>query len=418
MGELIIQNIWIFSHYAAPPTYTGALRHYNIANFLRKRGYKVTIFASSAIHNTNINLAENNLEFSEKELDGVRFVFIKTRNYTGLGFKRVVNMLEFCWGLFHTARHFKSPDLIFAASPTPITCLVGFYYAKKFNIPCSIDVLDLWPESIVDFLHKSRWNPIILALRFLEKYIYKKADSIVFSIEGGGEYIYDMGWGQIIDSSKIYSVNLGIDLDKHDADLAQNHLDLPMLLRKDIFKVIYCGSIRTMNNVELLVDAAKMIQQAGYSDIQLLIYGDGEQLENLRHKCINESIKNVYFGGRIAKSDLPYLLSCADLNVLIYADVPIWRYGGSQSKLFDYLASGKPILTNIHMGYSLLERYNCGMVVKNKASDGIAEGILEFYRMLAEERDRMGQNARRAAEDYDQPILVDKLIKVFESTTR
>ena len=48
----------------------------------------------------------------------------------------------------------------------------------------------------------------------------------------------------------------------------------------DTFKVVYAGSIRKVNNVMMLVDAAMEID----SSVQFLIWGDGDQLEEIRVK--------------------------------------------------------------------------------------------------------------------------------------
>ncbi|MEG1657412.1 MAG: glycosyltransferase WbuB, partial [Christensenellaceae bacterium] len=77
-----MKTIWIFGHYAAPPKCTGALRHYNLAKYLMKKGYDVKIFASSAIHNSTINMIDSQAVYEESIEDGVPFVFIRTKNYT------------------------------------------------------------------------------------------------------------------------------------------------------------------------------------------------------------------------------------------------------------------------------------------------------------------------------------------------
>jgi len=41
------KNIWIFNHYAITPDLPGGTRHFDFGKELVKRGYNVTIFASS-----------------------------------------------------------------------------------------------------------------------------------------------------------------------------------------------------------------------------------------------------------------------------------------------------------------------------------------------------------------------------------
>ena len=90
------------------------------------------------------------------------------------------------------------------------------------------------------------------------------------------------------------------------------------------------------------------------------------------------------------------------------------RYGGSQSKLFDYLASGKPIINCGDWGYNLVSLYNCGIVVKDQTSHNIAAAIEKLSHCTKEEMQVMGNNARFVAEQYCQPNLINKLIEVFQ----
>ncbi|MEG0630587.1 MAG: glycosyltransferase family 4 protein [Christensenellaceae bacterium] len=409
-----MKTIWIFVHYAAPPKCTGALRHYNLAKYLIKKGYDVKIFASSAIHNSTINMIDSQAVYEERIEDGVPFVFIRTKNYTGNGKDRILNMFDYVRGLKKAVKTVGAPpDIIMAASPHPFTCTAGLKIARKLNVPCVCEVLDLWPESIVDYMKISAKNPLMRYLYSLEKKIYKKADALVFSIEGGNQYIRDKHWEGAVDLSKVYHINMGIDLAQRDSDLTKYQIENEWLKDPSLFKVVYCGSIRTMNDVKTIVEGALKIKEMGHDDIRFIIYGDGDQKEELEKTARDKGIDNVMFGGRIKKQDIPSLLSYADVNVLNYQDVPIWKYGGSQSKLFDYLASGKPVLTNIHMGYSLLERYDCGYATQNQSVDAFVDGVLHFYNMPKEQREAMGNRARKVAEDYDQPILVEQLLDVF-----
>jgi glycosyltransferase involved in cell wall biosynthesis len=94
------------------------------------------------------------------------------------------------------------------------------------------------------------------------------------------------------------------------------------------------------------------------------------------------------------------------------------KYGGSQSKLFDYLASGKPIICNGKFGYNLITRYDCGLVTEDQSAEAFANTVEELYKMDPEKRRAMGENARKCAELYDQPQLVDQLCEVLRFVTK
>ena len=64
-----------------------------------------------------------------------------------------------------------------------------------------------------------------------------------------------------------------------------------MDLNNNEYKHFIYWSIRKVNNLGMLLDAAKIIQEQGYDKIKFLIYGTGNEIEILQ-KCINEGIKN------------------------------------------------------------------------------------------------------------------------------
>ena len=53
-----------------------------------------------------------------------------------------------------------------------------------------------------------------------------------------------------------------------------------------------------MNNVGLLLDAAKLIDD---EKIKFLIWGDGDELSELKQRVESENISNVCFKGRVEK---------------------------------------------------------------------------------------------------------------------
>lgn len=59
-------------------------------------------------------------------------------------------------------------------------------------------------------------HPVAKILYSLEKWIYCKADAVVFTMEGGKKYIADQKWdkanGGNIDLNKIFYINNGVDI--------------------------------------------------------------------------------------------------------------------------------------------------------------------------------------------------------------
>ena len=411
-----MKNIWIFNHYAGPPSVTTGLRHYYFAKELIAAGYSVTVFAASTVHNTDRNLIEDDHPYLEMEEDGVPFVFVRTDSYQGNGKKRIINMLQYYRRLFKVTKHFSKPDVIIGSSVHPLACVAAIKLAKKHRCRCIAEIRDLWPESIATYGILSKRNPLMKLLYAGEKWIYRKADALIFTMEGGKDYLTEKGWDKDIPLDKVYHINNGIDLESYRENRQGFQFDDADLEDSSTWKVIYTGSIRRVNHLQTLVLAAEELQKRQAERIRLLVYGDGDEREALEKLAAEKGLQNIVFKGRVDKKYIPYVLSCAGINLIHVQNTPIMRFGCSLNKLFDYFASGKPILSDLSANYDLIKRYQAGIVLDTQEPTAIADEICRLAEMPAEERSIMGQNALQAAKDHDYSNLTKRLIEVLEIT--
>ena len=101
---------------------------------------------------------------------------------------------------------------------------------------------------------------------------------------GGKEYIKVRGWQKDVPLDRGYHISNGVDLDKFRFDVEKNTIS-EELLNTDKFKIVYAGSIRRVNKVEELVSIAKILKERGNCDIDILVYGGGNQKEELENRC-------------------------------------------------------------------------------------------------------------------------------------
>lgn len=411
-------NIWIMNHYAGGMLFSHGGRHYNFAKYLRQAGYAPVVFCANAKHGRPEQFLETDALWEERiaeEID-TPFVFVRARTYTGNGKQRVLNMVDFYRNVQkaaveYAAKHGK-PDVIYASSVHPLTLVAGIRLAKRFGVKCICEVRDLWPESIVAYSSRfTKKNPLIRLLYQGEKWIYKKADAMIFTMEGAYDYIIERGWEKDIPRSKVHYINNGVDLKQFDENKERFRVEDADLDDPDTFKVVYTGSIRKVNNLGLLLDAAKAVKDPR---VRLLIWGDGDEREALEKRVRDEKISNVVFKGSVEKKYVPSIVSRSDLNVVHWEMSVLLRYGASYNKLFEYLAAGKPIFSTVRAGRSILERYDCGKETAAFTSEDYAAGIDAMAGLSPEELSRMGGNARAAAAEYDFAALTGKLEEIVE----
>ena len=412
------KKIWIMNHYATSMFFNKGGRHYWFAENLIKSGYEPTIFCANTRHNREDIVKIHEGKYSRMIAENIPFVFIKTVRYSGNERQRIKNMLVFAWNLTAIAKEYAriygKPDLILASSVHPLTLVAGIKIARRFGVPCICEVRDLWPESLVAYGFLKQNSVIAKILYRAEKWIYKNADSIVMTWEGGKEYICDQGWDKEIDLNKVKHINNGVSVEAFDRNSQENIITDPDLDNLDFKNVVYAGSIRKVNNIGILLDAAKIIQEQGHRQIRFLIYGSGDEKARLERRCKDESITNVIFKGWIEKRFVPSVLKKAYVNILHNSSTSLDKYGQSQNKLFEYLAAGRCIVQTFSTGYSILNKYDCGICVPVQNAEEIAKALIkachdEKYNRI------MGENARRAVHDYDFRKLTGKLIDIIES---
>lgn len=412
-------NVWIMNHYAGNQFFDRGGRHYNFAKYLKQAGYAPVVFCCSAKHTSKAEtFFPMTALWEEKTAEelGVPFVFVQGRPYVGNGKQRVLNMIDFYRNVKKAARQYAAqhgkPDVIYASSVHPLTLVAGIQLAKHFGVKCICEVRDLWPESIVEYSARlTKHNPLIKLLYQGEKWIYKKADAVVFTMEGAYDYIVEQGWEKDIPRAKVHYINNGVDLEQFSYNKAHYPVEDADLSDPDLFKVVYTGSIRKVNNLGLLLDAAKQVRDPR---VRFLIWGGGDEKTALEQRVSDEQIANVVFKGRVEKKYVPSVVSQADLNLAHNTPSPLFRFGISFNKLFDYFAAKKPILSDFPCPYNPAVQTGAGADVPEPTAEMIAQQIIRLAEMEPRQYAAYCENAARAAQEYDFRTLTAKLANIIE----
>lgn len=85
------------------------------------------------------------------------------------------------------------------------------------------------------------------------------------------------------------------------------------------------------------------------------------------------------------------------------------KYGCSWNKLFEYMASGKPIISNLEINYDLIKKYHLGTSKSFGDSREYANEVLRYYYMEEEEYNNMCKNSLQLVSQYDYKILTEMI---------
>ncbi|OPY68135.1 MAG: putative glycosyl transferase [Syntrophorhabdus sp. PtaU1.Bin050] len=394
-------NIWIFNHHALTPNLPGGTRHFDFARELVKRHHSVTIFASSFHYSLLKETKEygSGLYYVAEFVDRVRFFWFRTIPYSKNNIFRVLNMLSYSYRAYSQALMLKAekPDLIIGSSVHLFAVYAAQKVAGKLKIPFVMEVRDLWPQTLID-MGVPKYHPFIVLLAGLERFLYKKAEKIITLLPKAHEYIEQIR----VPRDKIVWIPNGVD-----AERSEKPKDLQANSGK--FTVTYAGAIGKANNLDVLLQTALLLRD-DYPAIRFCIVGNGPEKSRLVALSEDLSLNNVEFRDTQPKEKIYEILGASNALFFNLKDSPVFRYGISSNKLFDYLASGKPTIFSCKAGNNPVQEAGAGVTVSPENPKETANAILQLYNMSEEERVRMGRNGiDHVYENYSIRVLVDRL---------
>ncbi len=404
-------RIWYFHNTTMLPEHGTLNRGYYLGKYLKKLGHEPIIFAGSHPHNTNLQLIKNKKPFKVYQNTPFPWILIRTRNYSGSRNQQIISMFEYYFNAQKAVKKMNRPDVIIGSSSHPLAALLAIRLAKKYNCKGVVEIRDLWPESIVVYGILPKNHLIVKMMYKFERYLYKKADAIIFTQEGAYKYIEDKHWEDDVPRSKVYFVNNGTDLEEFKKNATTYVYKDKDLDNNDTFKVVYTGAIKLVNNVGSLLNIAKQIKN---DKVRFLIYGDGDELASLKKRVEEEVINNVSFKGKVDKKYIPSILIRCNLCIMHVAKTGVLKYGISPNKLFDYFAAGKPVLTDNIIVMNPVIKYKAGIECDAEKPETVVAAIDNFASMSKEKYDEFCRNAYIAAKEYSYEYLAQKLVDALK----
>ena len=187
-------------------------------------------------------------------------------------------------------------------------------------------------------------------------------------------------------------------------------------LKPDQILVLYAGSMGQKQGLELLLQAAQIMQNATSDSpdkrLVFVLCGEGTAHQELEKQAIG--LKNVIFSPLQPAERLNELLNAADIHVLLQRPVVADRV--MPSKLTGILASGKPVIATADPGTELAQVIEqVGLLVP---PDNL-KSLCTALRTLVDQPalcDELGSKGRRFAQDHwDKKLVLNNFMMQLES---
>lgn len=414
-----MKKIWIIDHYSSEPRYGGISRQYDFAKELGKRGYNVVVVSSAFSHFTHSYISENDIFVSEVS-SNVHYVYLKTVEYqSNNGLQRAKSMFDFLFKVLKYEKKlvedFGKPDVVTGCSIHPLAWVAAYRISRKYKIRFCAEVRDFWPRIWTVGGEKKKWDPMVVFFGMLQKWAYKKADRIIYSMYHGEKYICgELGY----DQEKTFWIGQPMDCQRFDKN-ALKFESLPEEIRKfvtDSFVCSFAGYYMTYEGVYVMLEAAEILKKKGIP-IKMVFIGSGQEKQGMLDYVKEHQLDNVLVYDRIAKELVPALLSNSDIcmaHLEVEGHKEVYKYGVSKNKVTEYLYSGACTLYGFLYKDDAVASSGAGYVFEPYDSRDLADKIEKVYSMSAEARKEFGENGREyIRKNHSTEVMVDKLLQVL-----
>ena len=392
--------LWV-NHFAAAPDMGGPTRHFEVGREMVRAGWQVTVVASDFHLHRRTYLRRkdaNDRRAIPEDMDGVRFLWLWAAPYARNDYRRIHNWVSFGARVWRHKWGADRPDVVIGSSPHLLAALAAERAARRLNVPFVLEVRDLWPESLA--VRDGRQGPAYHALAALAKYLYAKADHIIVLAEGVRDNLIARG----ITPNRITCIPNGVDVSA-----------FPEVERAPsaALKLIYAGAHGPANGLDTVLEAAKLL--AGDDRVSFVLMGDGPSKSSLVEQAKTMGLTNVEFATPVSKNDIPSTLASHDGGLMVLKDLPLFSFGVSPNKLFDYWAARLPIICNVAGETAgTVEQVQGGIVATSASADALASAVRKLLDTPAVTRKQMGERGRSWVErERDRPILAGRLNDVL-----
>lgn len=273
-------------------------------------------------------------------------------------------------------------------------------FLKLFGIKVILNMLDFVPHLYADRFKAKPNHPIVRLLQLVEKASMSYADHIIFPhSEVQGRYVENQG---LADSKTSVILNV-----------PDENIFYPRIAPSTegkTFQLISHGSILEKYGVQTLIKAVPLLIPS-IPELQVRIVGSGEYRPQLEALVQDLNLEDrVHFTGFIPMEQIPDIICQADIGVIttIIQMMP--------TKLFEYVALGRPVITTIFP--AVTDYFSDGTVMYYEAGDeyALARCVLELYHN-PERRASLATLASTVYQGYRWDTMKYEYLKVFEQLT-
>lgn len=312
----------------------------------------------------------------------------KSKFQKGLVARGLSFLMKTC-SLYKESRKHKT-DCYFIVSTPPFLGYLAILLSRK--TPVVYKLQDVFPDNLIEVKHLSENNPAVKILRKLEKKVYSSVSRILVCSNDVKETLMRRG----VEEEKIEVVHDWVD-ETTCVPVPRNENPLfdTFGVSRDAFIFAYAGNMGYMQNIDTIVDAAKILQEKE-PNIKVALIGDGACKQHIEDRIRNESVSNVIMLPMQPLDKVSQVYSFGDVGLVSLK--PGVAKTALPSKTWSIMSAARPVLCEIDLNCELadiIRTESLGECVLPGDSGGMAASMLSMYRMSRQELDATGHNCRK-----------------------
>jgi glycosyltransferase involved in cell wall biosynthesis len=363
----------IVSHYFPPESGAPQARLSALAAAWAAAGDEVTVLTGMPNHPTGVLPPEYRRAIRRDERrDG--YTVLRTWLYAtpneGIARKTLSHLSFMISSVLLGGRASGRADTVLVSSPTFFAIGSAWMLAKIKRARLVVEVRDLWPAIFVQ-LGVLTSRRLIGLLERLELAAYAAADEVVVVSDGFRANLIDRG----VPAGKVHTIRNGVTIGTFNpATPADPCLRAGLGARPHECLVLYAGTHGISQGLPEAVAAA-----AGLTGcpVHLAFVGEGADKPRLRRRVAELGLGNVTLARAVPSELMPALLATADILLVTLRDVPLFTTF-IPSKMFEYLAAGRPVIGAVAGEAAQILREAGAVVVPPGDSAALAAAIRDL----------------------------------------
>lgn len=383
-------KILIFTQHFPPETVATGRRACDLAESMAESGHSVTVITGVPNHPSSLNRPFcQDVARTEKSAAGYRIFRVPVfRSTNTRAMHRLLTYGTFILSSVWAGLRQESPDIILAISPLP-TGLAAMLAHWWHRAPLVFDLQDIWPDSALA-VGVMEPSATLRLLRRLERFFYRRCALVVGISEGFRHYLMTLG----VKPERVAVIHNGVDCRRFTRREANQEFRRFRKLDGH-FVVGYVGNIGLAQGLETVLDAAEALRA---QPVKFLLVGEGTDKRRLLRLAGKRTLTNVQFLDGVPRDRVASILEACDAFLLILRNDPLFEIT-IPSKLYEYMAAGKPIICSVGgEAARLVASARCGLAVTPSDAGALASAVqtLRADPVLCR---AMGQMGRRCARE-------------------